>query len=161
MAKVDVTFIKPFVDGTKETLKTLCGFTATPGKPFLKKGSPPPDMDIAGMIGLTSASFCGSITIGFSEKAFLNIMSKMLGEEFKEITSDIEDGAAELLNIIFGHAKRVLNANGHTIEKAIPTIARGKPLTLTSLTRAEVVVLPFEMAEGQFFIEVAIEDGSK
>ncbi len=36
-------------------------------------------------------------------------MGGMLGEEIKEINQDIQDGAGELLNIIFGFTKRVLN----------------------------------------------------
>lgn len=159
MAKVDTAFIKPFVDGTKETLLTLCDYTATPGKPFLKKSGTAMSIDIAGIIGLTSSTFSGSITISFPEKVFLSIMSKMLGEEFTVINKEIEDGAAELMNIIFGHAKRVLNATGHTIEKAIPTIARGKDLQLVSLTKAEIVILPFDIEPGTFYIEVAIESG--
>ncbi len=161
MAKVDTAFIKPFVEGTKETLKTLCEFTAVPGKPFLKKNSPPPNVDIAGVIGLASKTFSGSITIAFPEQVFVKIMSKMLGENYTEINKEIEDGAAELLNIIFGHGKRVLNATGHQIEKAIPTIVRGKSLQLTSMTKAEVVVLPFEIEVGIFYIEVAIDEGVK
>jgi hypothetical protein len=48
-------------------------------------------------------------------------MGKMLGEEFKAITQDLQTGAAELLNIIFGSAKVVLNEQGYAIQKAIPT----------------------------------------
>lgn len=161
MTKVDTAFIKPFVDGAKEALSTLCGYNATPGKPFFRKDTPNLDIDIAGVIGLTSSTFSGSITISFSEKVFLSIMSKMLGEEYTEITKEIEDGAAELMNIIFGHAKRILNATGYSIEKAIPTIARGRSIQLVSLTKTEVVVLPFDIEPGKFFIEVAIDDTKK
>ena len=157
MGKVDTAFIKPFVDGTKETLNTLCGFNAVPGKPFLKKENPAIEIEIAGIIGLTSKSFSGSITISFSEKVFLKIMSKMLGEEYSSITKEIEDGAAELINIIFGHAKRVLNANGYEIEKAIPSIARGNSIQTISLTKIDIIVIPFEIEVGTFYIEVTIE----
>jgi chemotaxis protein CheX len=155
--QVDTSFIKPFVDGTKETLATLCSFTATAGKPFLKKSGPTIEIDIAGVIGLTSSAFRGSITISFPEKVFLSIMGAMLGETYDKITDEIEDGAAELMNIIFGHAKRVLNARGHDIDKAIPTIARGQSLKLSSLTKSEVVVMPFTIEPGTFYIEVAID----
>jgi chemotaxis protein CheX len=161
MTQVDVGFIKPFVEGTKETLLTLCEYNATPGKPFLKKGNPPIEIDIAGVIGITSSAFCGSITISFPEKVFLKIMGKMLGEEYNEITNEISDGAAELMNIIFGHAKRVLNAKGYDLEKAIPSIARGKSLQMISLTKSEIVILPFDIEPGRFFIEVAIDEQQK
>src|SRR3954464_11630819 len=100
MAQLDARFFKPFVDGTINTLKTQCNVVPTPGSPFIKGTKQQPDFSIAGVIGITSTAFNGTITLCFPEKVFLGAMSKMLGTEFPEITSDLQDGAAELLNII-------------------------------------------------------------
>src|SRR5271170_5183018 len=132
MTQLDVRFFKPFVEGAINTLQTQCSLPVSSGKPFLKGQQPQPDFAIAGVIGITSASFNGTITLCFPEKVFLGAMSKMLGEEFTEITQGLQDGVAELLNIIFGQAKIVLNQQGHSIQKAIPTVVRGKNIsTLT------------------------------
>src|ERR1700744_6373713 len=104
---LDVNFVKPFVDGTIHTLEVQCHVTAKVGKPYIKgkSGGEPPQIDIAGIIGITSPSFKGSISLCFPEKTFLGIMGKMLGETYTSITKDVEDGAGELTNIIFGAAK--------------------------------------------------------
>src|SRR5262245_39596069 len=131
MPQLDVSFFKPFVDGTLKTLKIQCNLEGSPGKPFIKGTQAQPEFEIAGVIGITSEKFSGNITLCFPGKVYLTLMSNMLGEQFTEINKDLQDGAAELLNIIFGSAKVVLNQQGHTIQKAIPTVIRGTALQTT------------------------------
>ncbi len=157
---MDVNFFKPFVEGTLETLKKQCSVEAKPGKPFTKGNGPKLNIEITALIGLASSAFSGTIALCFTKEAFLSIMSNMLGETYTEITSDLQDGAAELLNIIFGHAKRVLNTQGYDIQKAIPSIIRGQNLESVHLTKAPIIVLPFTMAQGEFHIEIGSEGKS-
>lgn len=156
---LDVNFIKPFVEGTVETLKVQCRVLATVGKPYMKDDSNAEKMNtaIAGIIGITSAGFKGSISLCFPEKTFLGVMSRMLGETYATISKDVEDGAGELTNIIFGTAKRVLNEKGHSIQKAIPSVVCGAGLKVRHMTRIPTVVLPFDTELGPFSIEVGIE----
>jgi chemotaxis protein CheX len=156
--KIDVNFLNPFIEATLNTLKVQCGYVCKPLKPTLKDASVVNLIDIAGVIGITSPTFNGSISICFPEKIFLRIMSNMLGEEFTEINKDLEDGAGELLNIIFGFAKRVLNEGGHSFEKAIPTIVRGKGMSIKHLSDYPCFLLPFESADGLFYIEIASDN---
>lgn len=155
---IDVSFFKPFIDGTKHTLKVQCQIDIKPGKPFIKgKGDQTSVYDIAGVIGLSCKSFHGSIALCFPREVFLDLMSRMLGETFTEITNDLVDGAAEMMNIIFGQAKTVLNAEGHDLHKAIPTVIRGKNIETRQLTKNPVFVLPFEAQSGVFYIEIVKE----
>lgn len=155
--KVDVNFINPFIDGAIQTLKIQCSFAATAGKPFIKGKGPDIKTDIAGVIGLTSAAFNGSVAICFPQIVFLTMMERMLGEKYTAITKELEDGASELLNIIFGQAKKVLNEKGYAIEKAIPTIVRGSGIAVRHMTPSPTIVLPFETDVGIFHIEVATQ----
>jgi chemotaxis protein CheX len=155
--KIDVNFINPFIEGAIETLKIQCSFTAKAAKPFLKGKGPDIKTDITAVIGLTSAAFNGSVAICFPQSIFLSIMEKMLGEKHSAITKELEDGASELLNIIFGQAKRVLNEKGYAIEKAIPTIIRGSDLSVKHLTPNATIVVPFETEAGIFHIEIATQ----
>lgn len=157
---LDATFFKPFVDATLNTLKVQCNIEVQHGKPFVKGAQPPVKFQIAGVIGLTSDKFSGNITLCFTEKFFLALMSNMLGEEFKTITKDLEDGAAELLNIIFGSAKAILNTQGHTIQKAIPTVITGDSIATTHLQPEKVIVLPFKADSGDFHIEISTDTKS-
>lgn len=155
--KIDVNFINPFIEGALETLKIQCSSAAQAGKPFIKGQGPTITTDLAAVIGLTSPSFNGSIAICFPQNVFLTIMERMLGEKNEAITKELEDGASELLNIIFGQAKKALNQKGYAIQKAIPTIVRGHELAVRHLTPSSTLVLPFEMDVGAFHIEVATE----
>ena len=155
---VDVEFIGPFVDAAIKTLNVQCGVEAKAAKPFIKEKDANFKYAIAGSIGLTSRYFKGSISICFSKEAFLAIMGNMLGEEYSEIDAELEDGAGELLNIIFGQAKITLNEKGYQIEKAIPTIIRGENIEVRHLTPDPTLVLPFSSEVGDFNIEVGVEN---
>lgn len=157
-AGINVAFINPFVEGTLMTLKVQCGIECKPGKPMPKdefKSTPP--LTIAGVIGIASPTFRGSIAIAFPEPTFLGVMGKMLGETYTTITQDLEDGAGELLNIIYGHAKKVLNEQGHTIDRALPTVVRGEKINIRHMSKSMAIVLPFETEMGMFIIEVGAD----
>ena len=156
--KVDVEFINPFVSGAIETLKTQAQTDCKIGKIFEKSSqSEPLKIEIAALIGLTSKYFNGSIALCFTKRAFLGVMNRMLGENYVEINKDLEDGAGELLNIMFGVAKRGLNDKGYSIEKAIPSIIRGQNLSVKHLTPKPTLVLPFESDVGQFQLEISVD----
>ena len=154
---MDATFFKPFVDGTLHTLKLQCSIEAKLGKPYIKSTAQSPACDIAGIIGLSSTTFTGTISLCFPKPVFLEIMSKMFGEPMQEITDDLTDGAAELLNIIFGQAKKVLNDGGCDLEKAIPTVIRGENMQTRQLSKNPTVVLPFQISSGVFNLEISKE----
>lgn len=154
--KVDVAFLNPFITGAMEAIKVQCFTEATPGKIIVKKPTDFFPVEIAAVLGIVSPVFNGSIAICFAKETFLNLMTKMLGEPCKEITKDLEDGAGELLNIIFGHAKRELNERGYGIEKAIPTIVRGKGIEVRHMTPSPTMLLPFSSDAGSFHIEIGL-----
>ena len=155
--KVDVNFFKPFIDGTRNTIKIQCNLEITHGKPFIKGTQAQPPFEIAGVIGITSNAFTGTITICFPATVYLKIMSNMLGETFTEISRDLQDGAAELMNIIFGSAKVILNQQGYAIQKAIPTVICGTNLNTSHMGSGAVMVLPFNTDVGEFHIEIVTE----
>jgi chemotaxis protein CheX len=159
--KLDITFVNPFVEGTIETLRVQCSSEAKQMKPFLRGNGPKLDCEIAAFVGITSSAFSGSMALCFTKSAFLGLMNSMMGENYTEITNDIQDGAAELCNIIFGQAKRVLNNQGHDVQLAIPSIMRGQNLEPIHLTRTSVIIIPFETINGPFQIEICGENRSK
>jgi chemotaxis protein CheX len=158
MPKIDGVFLKPFIEGTKTTLKVQCGVDSTIGAPYIKGSGPETKADIAAVIGLTSETFNGTLTLLFSKQLYLKAMTNMLGEAVTTINKDNQDGAGELLNIIFGWAKKVLNPKGYTIQKAIPTVLTGDNMTTRQLTTAAVYVLPFKTEFGMLYIEICIDD---
>lgn len=156
---IDVNFINPFLTGTIMALKIQASINATPGKIFKQEDKNAPFLgDISGVIGLVSEAFSGSVVISFPEKTFLNIISKMLGETYTEITKDIEDGAGELTNIIFGQAKVILNEKGYALKTAIPSVITGKNHKVMSLSSGPRVVVPFTSDAGDFCVEICVSE---
>ncbi|MBX9766544.1 MAG: chemotaxis protein CheX [Bdellovibrionales bacterium] len=162
--KITPSFINPFVDGTKVTLLAQCQIQALPLKPFVKtaKKKSFPQFAIAGIINIRSSKFDGSVAICFSERLFLKILENMFGEEFPEITEETQDAAAELANIIFGHAKKILNDSGEDLAKAFPKVLRGTQIQ-TELSKGAIpaIVVPFRIPklgnqEDIFHLEIGI-----
>ncbi len=151
---LDVDFINPFIFATVKVLKVQAMTDAKPGAPTLRKSEEPLYGDVTGIIGLTSESFSGQIMIQFPSQTYLNIMSKMLGEPFTELTQDIIDGAGELTNMIFGQAKVNLNEKGYGIKTAIPSVVSGKNHNIKSSVETTNVFIPFSSDSGPMAIEV-------
>jgi chemotaxis protein CheX len=159
--KLDVNFLNPFIEGTIYVLNVQGNIEVKPLKPTLKSTLKDSyKTDIAGIIGLTSQSFHGNIAICFPKDLFLFIIGKMLGEEFTEITDDLKDGAAEITNMILGYAKKILNENGHTIEKALPSVICATDLKITNSSSQDSIILPFNALDMYFYIEISIENRS-
>ena len=159
---VDMNFLKPFIDGTKHTLLIQCKTEVSHGKPYLKsKANPQTRIDIAGIVGVFSSSFKGTICICFPEATFLAFMEKMLGEKYPEINDEVSDGAGELMNIIFGYAKKLLNETGHTLDKALPSVISGENIRLNQMGNDPVIILPFESSVGNFQLEIGISQNKE
>lgn len=157
---LDVNFVNPFVDATKMVLEMQAQTQLTPGKPYLKRPGENLPTEIAGVISLISSDFRGSITVCFEAKVFLKIYENMVGEKHETITPEVEDAAGELLNIIFGQAKTVLNdKKGFSLEKALPTVLVGDRLKIHHQSRNPAIVLPFDSSAGSFHLEVLIDQG--
>ncbi|MCX6119978.1 MAG: chemotaxis protein CheX [Proteobacteria bacterium] len=156
--KYDVNLIKTFVEGTVDTLKVQCSIAATVGKPYkLSDGVKSLGVDIIGIIGLTCKSFKGTMAICFPTKTYLGVMSGMLGETYTEMNSDIQDGAGELLNIIFGYTKRILNQQGYEIEMAIPSVIYGANIEVQADAKTTSVFVPLSTPSGDFYVKVAVK----
>lgn len=154
MSQIDPKFFKPFIEGTLNTMKVQCGLVATGRPPFLLGHGPEIDIALAGVIRISGERFTGQVSLCFPEKVFLGLMERMLGEPFPEITPELRDGAAEILNIIYGQAKVALNQSGPPVEMAIPAVIHGDALKSRSAGGGKVFVLPFASEVGEFRIEI-------
>lgn len=151
---IDTDFINPFLSGTMKVLEIQCKTKSIPGKIYVKKPGEKFSGDISGNIGLVSEVFTGAVTISFPEATFLQVVGRMFGETFTSITKEIEDGAGELTNIIFGQAKIQLNEKGYGIKTALPSVITGKDHSVSTTVKGVTVVVPFESDAGKFFIEI-------
>lgn len=153
-----LNLVQAFQAATVETLKVQCNCDVTALSFFIKETETEVAADVAGVIGMTSTDFIGALALTFPKNVYLMIMGGMFGEKYETITEEIQDGAGELLNIIFGQAKTKLNANGFSIERAIPTVMQGETFEFRSLTPIPAVVMPFQTELGVFHLEMGIAE---
>jgi chemotaxis protein CheX len=151
---MDVRFINPFIDATTDVLTTMAGIAPKAGKPYLKKNDLASG-DVSGIIGLTGAA-SGSMALSFSEKAIVQIVSNMLGEEIVEINSEINDAVGEITNMISGSARKKLESMGLSITAAIPTVVAGKNHSIRHVLGGPSIIIPFQIEAGSFVIDVCI-----
>ena len=130
-----------------------------PGKPYLKKGALAKG-DVSGIIGLTGAAN-GSMALSFSKGCILKIVSNMLGEDIKEINSDIRDAVGEITNMVSGVARQKLEALGLSVTAAIPTVVAGKDHTITHVMGGPSIVIPFETDSGSLVVDICIGEPKK
>jgi chemotaxis protein CheX len=152
---MDVRFINPFLEGTISVLKTMAFVEPKPGKPHLRKDSKATG-DVSGIIGLTGSA-TGSLALSFSEKCILKIVNNMLGEKITEINGDIRDAVGEITNMISGDARKRLEADGFKIIAAIPTVVSGKDHEIRHVLAGASIIIPFEINEGSFVVDVCLE----
>lgn len=155
--KINSNFVKPFIDSTIKTISVQCKLESKSRRPFFKGSQPQPPGEILGIVGLAGNGFTGCITISFGSKVYLRLMNGMLDDNRKELSSDVLDGAGELLNIIFSTARKILNDQGHQIQRAVPIVVKGSGMEILHLASNSIVVLPFETEDGDFHIEISAE----
>ena len=155
--------IEAFLRGTVETFAVQFGVEVKPGAPYLRKPDDGVQGDIGGVIAMSDPRATGIVAILMPQSVFLMVIGKLLGMEATEINSDLEDGAAEILNMIYGLAKDQLNRRGYEIDRAIPTIVRGSGIRLRHQSRSLPVVVPFSVSglpagvPHTFFVEIGLE----
>ena len=153
---MNVKFINPFLEGTISVLKTMAFVEPKAGKPYLKVDSLAKG-DISGIIGLTGSA-TGSLALSFNEAAILKIVSNMLGENIKTMSDEIKDAVGEITNMISGVARKNLEVDGFYIQAAIPTVVTGKNHTITHVMGGQSLIIPFEIAEGAFVVDVCLNE---
>jgi chemotaxis protein CheX len=153
---MDIKFINPFMAATVHVMETLAHVKAQPGKPYLKKDKIARG-DVTGCIGLTG-KVRGTVSVSFTEKCILAIVSSMFGEEMTELNEEIRDAAGEISNMISGQARQKLEADGISLSAAIPTVVMGKNHSLSHFTTYPVIAIPFTSNMGDFTIEVSFEE---
>lgn len=153
--KMDIEMLNPFIEGAAKAFEVQIGLSIKPMRPSSKKHAFEEDDAIAGILSLDLPNFKGQISICFSEKSFCSVYSALLGEEISKVDEESCDAASELLNMIYGHAKTVLNKKYNlNLQPAIPkAVLKPKPAPATY----PVLVVPFQSDSGPFRLEIQVE----
>lgn len=158
---LDVRFVNPFLESVEEVFQLQAKVNLTPQKPYIQTEISSSNLGIVALVGLNTKQFRGTIALCFSTEVFLKIYCRMMGETLTEIGQDTEDAAGELLNIVYGRAKTILNKDfGMDLQPALPTVLRGEKLSLRRQNNCQTIVLPFASEVGVFHVEISIQPAS-
>jgi len=154
---VDVAFINPFIQATKNVFDTMVFLKIVRGQPILKEKSSF-SSDISGAIGLAGSTH-GVTVVAFTESVACAISAKMLGEEPKEMNETVQDTIGEIANMIAGGAKGILTEQGLHFKIALPSVTVGKNHQVSYPEGVPCVVVPFKIPEldATFHLEVCLE----
>lgn len=153
---IDSNILGRFIEATLGTLKIQCNMEASAKAPFIKNQQQP-GIEIAGVISVDNGKTAGSIALCFPASVFLGVYESMVGEKHGSITQEIQDGAGELLNIIYGNAKAKLVEQGMKLNMAIPVVVVGEKLSMHTGEPGRAMIVPFECKYGAFHIEVSFK----
>ena len=156
-SQLNLDFINPFIIGAVDALQVQAGLRVEGGKPFIKGKKSQPQFVVAGVLGIVSNEFKGAIGLFFEKQAFIKMIENMLGESIETISDEYADAAAEILNITYGSAKTKLNAMGHDLKRALPTVMKGSDLSVHHSSQAPTIVIPLLSEFGQIHIEISVD----
>ncbi len=155
--KINVRLCYPFVEAVLNTLQVQCSVSGRMGKPYFKTAEVD-DIDILISASLASVDTISCVTLCFTRPIFLAVMSKMFGQEYKELNPELEDAAKELINIVFNQAKKPLAEKGIAAVRSIPQVIFGDKMKISYLTRSQTIALPLETDLGTITVEITTQE---
>lgn len=157
---MNVNFINPVLRSILSVLSTMAHIAPTVGPPKRKdKNEIVPGKNITGVMSMTGKRGNASIALTFSEGAILQIAKNMLpGGEITTIDGMVIDLVGELANMVLGGAKSDLENQGYFFQLSLPTIILGCDYLIAHKTNAPIIILPFILPEGAFFVEAGYEE---
>jgi chemotaxis protein CheX len=148
-------FINPFLESTISVLATMASVQPVAGTPYLKKEASVVG-DVSAIVGITGEAE-GSLCLSFTKDCILYIVSRMFGEQKKELDEEVKDAVGELTNMISGASRKSLEELGHHFDGAIPSIISGHNHEVRHVTKGPILSIPFSTGAGSFTVEVCFK----
>jgi chemotaxis protein CheX len=156
---MNVNFINPVIRSILDVLSTMAKIEPKVGTPRRKeKNEIVHGKNITGVMSMIGTKGNASIALTFSEAAILHIAKKMLPSESTMIDGMVIDLVGELANMVLGGAKSNLEKEAYSFQLSLPTIIVGHDYLIAHKTNAPIIMLPFTMPEGEFFVEAGYEE---
>lgn len=147
------SFLNIFIESTMATIKemTSCEEIAHGTPSLLDYQKLEKSVAIRGKLSISSPYFTGSFFISFPEQTYLNLCTKVLYEEVKQIDKDNEDLVSELCNIVYGKSKVLIAKLDMKMGMVIPTYNRDPKI----ISNSNILLVKFTTEMGEFYVKVA------
>lgn len=154
-ADINAFLIDPFINSTLNIIRTMANSIAIKKDIFVKRNHTLYG-DVSGVMGL-SGDIEGNIAITFQNDLGYHLVAKMVDCHEAELTpEDVYDGIGEIINIISGAGKAVLNGAGNNISIAIPTVIIGYGHQVAHPRDVPVIVMIFEVDNQPFAVQLCV-----
>lgn len=151
----NIAVAKKFISATVNVLSTMANIVPVAGKPFVKKNMIGLG-DVSALVGLTGAK-SGSIAVTFPKATAIGVVRGMLGDDIQDIINDTKDTVGEICNMISGQARAQLAEAGLALQGSTPTIVFGDNHSISHISTAAVIAIPFTSNVGDFIVEFCFE----
>jgi chemotaxis protein CheX len=153
-----VSFINPILQAVANVLSKMAQVEVTPGKPYVNKERTAAG-DVTGVIGL-SGDLTGVLSVTFEKDVILKVTNTMLEESYTEMDGNIADAVGELTNMITGQARMHLSKEGMHLKASTPSVIMGKGHTISHITPAPILSIPFSTEYGSFVVEITMSQAT-
>jgi chemotaxis protein CheX len=150
-------YIQSFIDVCQNVFKDFLGCDLTAERPYFADPGAIAQWDISAVIGLTGEAR-GAMVISMKTDLAVRLTGILTGSTHSTVDEDVIDAIGEIINIIAGNAKKVLEEIYRLII-SLPTIIEGGEHTIKwPNNQARVICIPFRIFEkDSFLLSVAIE----
>ena len=154
---MDVKFINPVLDAIVNVLETMAQIKPQIGSPRIKTDKKSLGI-VTGIIDMKGTQTTGSIAISFSKAVALEIATRMLRMEFKQVDDLVQDLVGEISNMVAGGAKAKLEECGYDFELTLPRVITGEEHLVDHKLDGPTILLPFKTESGDFFVEMCFKN---
>lgn len=152
---MDVKLLNPFIQAAVEVLKAEVDANVARGEISLQKSALTSD-DITVLINLIGDVY-GVVMYGMQTSTGLNMVSKIMGQDFAELNSLAQSGVAELGNVISGRATIRFSEAGYQSNISTPMVLNGNGIEISTLDFPRIVV-PLETQFGMLTVHLALKE---
>lgn len=140
------------IESTEEVFNTMI-FLEVSTEGSMTEGKESIFSHFSAMIGL-SGDLMAMISIHCDAYIAMDIAGAMLDTEFEDVDADVKDAMGEVANMLAGGLKSRFLDEGIDVTLAIPTTVMGKGYSISSPKRSNRIVIPFDLVQGHFFVDM-------
>lgn len=152
---MDAKLLNPFIQAAVEVLAAEVSAEVSRGEISMQKSSLTSD-DITVLINLVGDVY-GVVMYGMPSKTCLNLISKIMGQDFTALNSLALSGVAELGNVISGRATIRFSEAGYKSNISTPTVLNGNGIEISTLGFPRIVV-PLGTQFGILTVHIALRE---
>lgn len=153
---MNVKFLNPFTEAVQMVLEAECSLSVQRGPLTMQKSCMTAE-EVTVLINLVG-QVEGTVLYGMNVRTAINLVSRVMGQEFPEFDDLARSGVAELGNVISGQATIKLSQSGYESQISPPTMIEGKDVEISTLDFQRIVV-PMTTEAGDIIVHLGIREG--